>query len=486
MREKSVKTRQDCFLLLRELLSALPGALSEHINILMPGIHYSLGCEKTTTSNIKIDALSFLNILLCSHSPKVFYAHIKDLCALVVVAVSDPFYKIATEALLVLQQIVKVIRPMENLDVPFQFASLVPNLYKSTLQRLRTPEVDQEVKERAIACMGQLIANLGDFLKPELDTCLPIFLERLRNEVTRLSTVKALTVIASSPLQVNLCPILPDVIPALGSFLRKNQRALKLNSLTLLNTIVLNYCHCFESGLLLTAIGEMQPLLSESDLHVTTMTLTVLTSTAQKMPSALIHVNEYILPEVLQLVRSPLLQGSALNSTLLFFQAVVAANLPKLGYRDLLSMLVAPVLQTGKVQLHKQAFHSMARCVAALTLQCPNEAVPVAKELLQDVQRPRSDSHLVFCLLTIGEIGRHIDLSVIEPLPTVLLETFSTPSEEVKGAASHALGAVCVGNLDYYLPFILQEIEAQPKKQYLLLHSLKEVSKREIIEKFYH
>lgn len=45
----------------------------------------------------------------------------------------------------------------------------------------------------------------------------------------------------------------------------------------------------------------------------------------------------------------------------------------------------------------------------------------------------------------------------------------------MKSAASHALGAVAVGNLNYYLPFILNEIEAQPKRQYLLLHSLKEV-----------
>lgn len=37
------------------------------------------------------------------------------------------------------------------------------------------------------------------------------------------------------------------------------------------------------------------------------------------------------------------------------------------------------------------------------------------------------------------------------------------------------MGAVAVGNLNYYLPFILNEIEAQPKRQYLLLHSLKEL-----------
>ena len=42
-------------------------------------------------------------------------------------------------------------------------------------------------------------------------------------------------------------------------------------------------------------------------------------------------------------------------------------------------------------------------------------------------------------------------------------------------------GNVSVGNLPKFLPFVLSEIERQPKKQYLLLHSLKEV--RYIIEK---
>ncbi|PIK52686.1 putative cullin-associated NEDD8-dissociated protein 1-like [Apostichopus japonicus] len=34
---------------------------------------------------------------------------------------------------------------------------------------------------------------------------------------------------------------------------------------------------------------------------------------------------------------------------------------------------------------------------------------------------------------------------------------------------------VSVGNLTQYLPFVLKEIETQPKRQYLLLHSLKEI-----------
>lgn len=43
---------------------------------------------------------------------------------------------------------------------------------------------------------GQIIRNLGDSLSAELTECLPIFLERLKNEITRLTAVKALTMIA--------------------------------------------------------------------------------------------------------------------------------------------------------------------------------------------------------------------------------------------------------------------------------------------------
>ncbi len=58
------------------------------------------------------------------------------------------------------------------------------------------------------------------------------------------------------------------------------------------------------------------------------------------------------------------------------------------------------------------------------------------------------------------------------------MDGFNNSSEEVKSAASYALGNISLGNLGEYLPFVLNEIETQQKKQYLLLHSLKEVCAR--------
>ena len=69
----------------------------------------------------------------------------------------------------------------------------------------------------------------------------------------------------------------------------------------------------------------------------------------------------------------------------------------------------------------------------------------------------------------------HSDLSSHTALLDVIIGAFSSPTEEIRAAASYALGSVSAGNLQLYLPVILQEIEAKPRRQYLLLHSLKEV-----------
>lgn len=218
--------------------------------------------------------------------------------------------------------------------------------------------------------------------------------------------------VAASPLRVDLTVILADVIPALGGFLRKNQRPLKLSALQLLDTLVQHYSQCLDAPLLQQAIVEMPPLLSEADLHVAQLSLVLLTSIAAKQPAALIGVYEPILPEIMFLVRSPLLQGAALACTLKLFGALVYARLPGLGYRQLLEMLRQPLCGPAAAtagMLHKQAYHSTAKCVAALVLEAPAEAIPLAGELLGEILKSlRSDSHLVFCLLTIGEIGRHL------------------------------------------------------------------------------
>lgn len=48
----------------------------------------------------------------------------------------------------------------------------------------------QEVKECAISCMSLVVSTFGDSLQRELPACLPILVDRMGNEITRLTAVK--------------------------------------------------------------------------------------------------------------------------------------------------------------------------------------------------------------------------------------------------------------------------------------------------------
>jgi cullin-associated NEDD8-dissociated protein 1 len=190
--------------------------------------------------------------------------------------------------------------------------------------RLKASDIDQEVKERAISCMGQIMAHLGDHLMSELPNCLPIFLDRLKNEITRLTAVKALIRIANSELRIDLKPILADSLPILAGFLRKNQRALKLSSLSLLDILVRNYANLITPKCLEPVLNELPPLLNEADLHIAQLTMNLLTSVARLHKTSLPIVQATSLPQIFFLAQSPLLQGAALNAMLEFFQVSCA------------------------------------------------------------------------------------------------------------------------------------------------------------------
>ncbi|CAG4965249.1 unnamed protein product [Colias eurytheme] len=488
IRGRSVRARGAALALLRELLAAAPGCLTDHAARVIRALTPPL-MDKGTASSMKIETLVFVWWLVRGGAAGL-RAHVAALLPAVLACVPDPFYKVTAEALRVLQALVKIMRPLDNIEnidgdvqvepPPAEFQQFIPAMYECTLVRLRATDMDQEVKERAIATCGQLICHFGDYLQNELPVCLPIFLERLRNEITRLTTVKALTKIASSPLRIDLRPILSDAVPILGSFLRKNQRALKLSTLVLLDTLVQNYSNAISIELLSKVLTEVPALVCEADLHCAQTALTLVARVCRRCPAALTHdARAALTPNILALANSPLLQGGALKAMVGVLSALVEADVAGCSRRELLALLVAPVhrpTEHNATAHHiKQSYHSLAKCVAAVVVGGSGEALHTTRAFLRDAADPPADTVHMFALLAIAEIGRHLDLSSIPNLKEVLLNSFTPSSEEVKSAASYALGSVAVGNLPEFLPFILGEIEAQPKRQYLLLHSLREI-----------
>jgi hypothetical protein len=126
-----------------------------------------------------------------------------------------------------LQSLIVVLKPVA--DTSADYSKFVEQIYSVISAKLRLNDIDQEVKERAIASTGILLSTFGSKLTHHLAEVLPILLERLKNEMTRQITVQSFSVIVSSNNQVNLSTILDELLVQLAEFLRKNQRALRVN-----------------------------------------------------------------------------------------------------------------------------------------------------------------------------------------------------------------------------------------------------------------
>ncbi|KAF9091293.1 Cullin-associated NEDD8-dissociated protein 1 [Mortierella sp. AD031] len=498
MSSKSVQTRVFGYILLKELVTVLKGGLENNYMLFVPSIKQSLSTASHTdhhhlgtNSNLKIEALGFLRSLFRTHVPEVFQKHLDQLCPPVISAIQDKFYKISSEALVCCMELIKVVRHMDfdeeaqkysyqNLDP--EAKPYILQIYNVILQRVSTADADQEVKERSILCLGVLLSRVGDELNAELHACLPLLLEKLQNELTRLMAVKTLSQIVESPVcgEADIKGPILQAVPEVASLLRKSNRPLKVASLHFLDVSIRRFGKVLPVQTYDELLNELKPLITEEDLHLLPLGLNSVVSILHANPSSINIVKQGILPLVFKIIRSPLIQGQALDSLLALFAALVRTNDKE--FTALVSSLVEPAAvpsPEGQLALSKQAFSTIAQCIAIICLNSQKNLEMTVSEFVRKVEDSRTtDSLRYLSLITLGEIGRRVSLSNHATLHTSILAMFNVHSEEVRSAAAFAIGNVSAGNVGVYVPIIIQEIQKDPKKRYLLLHALKEVITR--------
>ncbi|KAL0093191.1 TATA binding protein interacting protein [Phycomyces blakesleeanus] len=500
---KSTQTRQIGFHLLRELVTVLHGGLDQEVEIFVPVIVSSLSSSASEqqqvalTSNLKIEVLAFLRRFLRSHPPNVLHPYLDRLCPAIINTLSDKFYKITSEAFLVCVELIKVIRPIHRTETGEHGITPMNEEYKpyllqildATLKILSTNDADQEVKERSIMCLGALLAQAGDVLQSQQRQAWDVLLDRLKNEVTRLISVRTLAIVSQSPAvageELERCVLV--AVDEIGLLLRKSNRTIRIASLECLNILVKRFGQSLSPESCKSLLAELKPLVCDNDLHLLPLALKAIESIITVSASSAENMRVSILPSLLQLIQSPLLQGYALNSLLSLFTALTKACPDE--YQNLVKGLVEPLLnvKTSGVSAggvaavaNKQAAATVAQCVAVLTVNTTLENRQLTIGTFQNyIEDPATnDSIKYLSLLTLGEIGRRIDLSHLGNIHEQILALFSVQSEEVKFAAAFALGNMSVGNISRYLPLIVDQMKAYPKRRYLLLHALKEIITR--------
>lgn len=157
----------------------------------------------------------------------------------------------------------------------------------------------------------------------------------------------------------------------------------------------------------------MPALVCEADLHCAQTALALVRGACARCPAALTaDARAALTPNILALARSPLLQGGALRAMLAVLAALVAADVAGCSRRDLLALLVAPVrahAEHAATAHHiKQAYHSLAKCVAAVVVAGGTDALDITRGFLRDAAQPPTDTQHMFALLALAEIGRHL------------------------------------------------------------------------------
>mmetsp|Transcript_19663 Transcript_19663/g.36390 ORF Transcript_19663/g.36390 Transcript_19663/m.36390 type:complete len:1244 (+) Transcript_19663:1-3732(+) len=496
--KKATKTKSAVLTMLREVTVLVRGGFEEHLTELLPLVLDA--CHLERESSLVHDALMFLGQVIQVHQPKHIQPHLKEICPQILACVSAEWYKIVAEALKVVSAMIGVIRPKQSFDgreddvmsdaiaIPSNASELVQSCFVAVLPRLQTHDIDMEIKENAISCMGTLFSRTGDMLTSELDSVLSLLQERLSNETTRLSALKCIEEIASSRLNLDLSKAAPALMKELTPFLRQQSRTLRQHSLVTMNALARSSGVSMDSDIFTETITSTSKLINAADLYVSKVALDLVVSILATKKCDVRLVQDVVLPEALNMIRTVPLQGSStLTSLLMLLEILVKLDTPGFGYNEVLNVLVNAANDESSPKFTKSGIDSLSKCVAAVCLACPDQSmrdntiIKIAVDISQGLAVCKGYNVVLhLSLLSLGAIGCSFDLSTVVPdSRNTIVQCLDNPncSEEMKSAAATTLGNMSLGNIAVYLPLLMQDLNDRTEQahQYLLLSSLRQV-----------
>lgn len=151
----SVPSRCAVVAMLSELAMVEHGKLGDYIGRLMPNV---LNAVEDKHSDLKLDALLFLRLLIDTHTVEPFRPHVESIVKVAVQCAKGDWYKTVAKALGLIESLVRIIRSDDG-DLTYK-PYAVP-FFEAVLPSLKVHDIDQEIKEAAISSIGEIAAVLG-------------------------------------------------------------------------------------------------------------------------------------------------------------------------------------------------------------------------------------------------------------------------------------------------------------------------------------
>lgn len=474
---RSSKTKVRAMALAGSVVTSLPALVTALVAKVMDQIKQGLADSAT---GMRTETLLFLRIIVKVGGATPLVQHVDGLMPRVLATTDDRYYKVTAECLRFCASVVLAFGQSPP-ECRAKLSPLVPAIYDAALCRATAQDQDSEVKEAALHCLGGTVARFSsDLPADQLGEVPRVLRDRLGNEVTRVSTVRALRLIATSESAHVLTPALDDIAAMVSSFLRKSDSKLRTVSVELLTVIPV-----LSANNDATLVANISGLINDTDLRVASMALQLATKIVKERGAAVVPLltqTGSIYPKALNLSMSPLLQGRTIDSLLELFSSLAHVNSEPVTIQQILQALekqaeaVSFSITTSSAR--GSPLYCIAKCIVAVCRAAEtNLRIQTTQRIIGNINL--NDFKIrIFALACLGEFGRGSLLpregnekSVVR---NAVLNALEAPVEEVKTAAAVALGGLASADGAADVPALVVLIRERTDQRYLLLLSLKE------------
>ncbi|PKY03364.1 TATA-binding protein-interacting protein [Aspergillus campestris IBT 28561] len=481
-KQASVPLKQAIIVLLKSLALVRYGGLADHLQQIedpivdvlksssLSGSSSAPAGAAASAGTLQTETLTLIAAVAETHSSDALLPFLIALIPGVTGAVNDRNYKVSSEALGAVEQIVKALTP-PRVSAPSQdIASQLEQLYNIVLARITDTSADLEVRQRAIHVFGVLLARTsGDqgsaFLPSDCRSKgLSVLVDRLRNETTRLSAVRAVddvAVLCAREVDVTAAWV-SEVTAELGAQLRKSDRVLRGASLEALRSLAMNSAtraH-YTDKTRQELEDALLPLINAEDFHFLAPSLIIL---AKLIPgNAPLLVNQKLVSALCSIVVAPLV-GTVLKALLLLVKVIGEEG----AGADLMKTFLRDVGINGDTSV-------VGRAVGTLLVHGGPKLGVKMEDFLAELQTAQDAQRKCLALAILGEVGLRMG-SECSLTPQLFIDHFNSKSDKVRLAAATSLGNAAAGNMKAYLPTILGGLDKSSSQSYLTLHSVKEL-----------
>ncbi|KAK7432394.1 hypothetical protein QQZ08_000956 [Neonectria magnoliae] len=489
LKGKTIATKQAVISLLDDIVSVQHGGLAEYfdeaispiIEAIKPSgsgsVSSSLasagGSSSATPSTLRIASLKLISDISKTHSSSILQPYLTKIVAGVASAVDDRFYKISSEAIHTVEELVKTITPPRSRNAGSKYKDELEKLYDVILDRASASDADAEVRQRAIHALGVLISRTsspeGLALLPanKRKAALNVLQERLKNETTRLAAVRAVDNVAAfskSPGQLEK-EWIQDVALELSAQLRKANRALRGSSIVALKHLVLSNATKgqLEPSTIEGIVSALRPVVTHSDTHLLGPSLLILAKVVRDHPDLVVTAD--MITSLCELLKSHF-ASIVLDQLLELISSIGESG----AGESLMHGLLKDVSVSGDPAV-------VGKVIGTLLVTGGESAGVKLDSFVSELQtsaKGNDDARVSLALAVLGEAGMR--LGTKSPLkPTLFLEQFHAEPDKVSLSAAIALGRAGSGNVPEFLPVILETMQKGGNTQYLLIQSIKEI-----------